>query len=375
VTHVSAQDPAHRRSGDPAPDPALRDKILAALDRIDWKALDQPRQLDLLRVYQVVLNRFGRPDDATVARLIQRLDPYYPAKSHELNAELAQVLVYLQAPSAAAKTVALLERGATQEEQLEYARSLRVLEAGWTPELRRAYFSWFPKTATFKGGNSFPGFMNTIRRDALSHLSEAEKKQFKPLMDARPTAVTPSAAVPERTFVKKWTLDELVPIVEPGLKGRDYDRGRTMFAAAKCFSCHRYNNEGGGSGPDLSGIAGRFSIRDLLESIVVPSKTISDQYQAVVIATNSGQVVTGRIVNLHGENLSICPDMLNPGHMVNVRRDEIDEMKPSTVSLMPEGLLDTLHRDEVLDLVAYLLSRGDRNDAMFKEVGVPAAAR
>ena len=61
LTQVSAQDPAHRRPGDPAPDPALRDKILAALDRLDWDRLDHARQLDLLRVYQVVFNRFGRP--------------------------------------------------------------------------------------------------------------------------------------------------------------------------------------------------------------------------------------------------------------------------------------------------------------------------
>jgi putative heme-binding domain-containing protein len=116
-------------------------------------------------------------------------------------------------------------------------------------------------------------------------------------------------------------------------------------------------------------------VRDLLESIVVPSKTISDQYQAVVIATTTGRIVTGRIVNLHGNNMSICEDMLNPGRMTNVPRDEIEEMKPSPVSQMPEGLLDTLHRDEVLDLMAYLLSRGDRNDPMFKGAGIPAAAR
>ena len=50
-------------------------------------------------------------------------------------------------------------------------------------------------------------------------------------------------------------------------------------------------------------------------------------------------------------------------------------MKPSPVSLMPDGLLDTLNRDEVLDLIAYLLSRGDRNDPMFKNAGIPAASR
>ncbi len=374
LTQVSAKDPAHRRPGDPAPDAALRDKILAALERIDWNPLDDARRLDLLRVYQVVLNRFGRPDDATAARIIERLDPRYPAKSFELNTELAQVLVYLQDPAAAPKTVALLEAAPTQQEQLEYGRTLRALKAGWTPELRQAYFSWFPRAATFKGGNSLPGFVRNIRRDAEANLSEADKERLKPILQARRSSA-PSAAATQRKLVKKWTLDELVPMVESGLKGRDYDRGHVLFAEAKCFSCHRFNNEGGGLGPDLSGVAGRFSVRDLLESMVVPSKTISDQYAAVMIATSSGRVVTGRIVNLSGNNLSICPDMLDPSRQINVRRDDIEEMKPSPVSMMPEGLLDTLHRDEVLDLVAYLLSRGDRNDPMFKGAGIPAAAR
>ncbi len=61
--------------------------------------------------------------------------------------------------------------------------------------------------------------------------------------------------------------------------------------------------------------------------------------------------------------------------MVNVRRGEVEEMKPSPVSMMPEGLLDTLDRDEVLDLVAYLLSRGDREDAMFRREGTSSASR
>ncbi len=374
VAQVSAKDPAHRDSDDPAPDPAFRDRILAALERLDWNTLDQSLRLDLLRVYQVVFNRFGRPDDAIVKRIIGRLDPHYPAKSRELNAELAQVLVYLQAPDAAAKTVALLQKAPTQEEQIDYARALRVLDVGWTPELRAAYFSWFPKAGRYNGGNSFRGFMANIRRDAMARLSQGERQRLKPILEA-PAETSKTAEFPERKFVKKWTLDELAPLVESGLKGRDYDHGRTMFAAAKCFSCHRFNNEGGGLGPDLSGVAGRFSVRDLLESIVVPNKTISDQYAAVIIATTSGRVVTGRIVNLSGENITVCPDMLNPGKQDSVRRGEVEEMKPSPVSMMPEGLLDTLDRDEVLDLVAYLLSRGDRESPMFRREGTSAASR
>ena len=55
---------------------------------------------------------------------------------------------------------------------------------------------------------------------------------------------------------------------------RDFDRGRKLFGEAQCFSCHRFDNEGGAQGPDLTSVAGRFSQRDLLESVVEPSKVI-----------------------------------------------------------------------------------------------------
>jgi putative heme-binding domain-containing protein len=367
LTHVSARDPAHRRPTDPAPDAALKTRILEALDRIGGQALADARKLDLLRLYQVVFVRFGAPDPATASRLVARFDPWYPAGRRDLNTELSQVLVYLGAPDAASKTVALLEKAPTQEEQIEYARSLRVLKTGWTPELRKAYFSWFLKAAGFKGGNSFRGFMRNIRDDATATLSESEKADLKPILDAVPKAQqTQTVALPLRAHVKSWTMEELVPLVDSGLKGRDFDRGRTLFAAAACFSCHRFNNEGGGAGPDLSGLAGRFTTRDLLESIVLPSKVISDQYGAVMFSTVDGQVVTGRIMNLHGDTIMVNTNMLDPSAQVGIDRRRVDEMKPSPVSMMPEGLLNTLNKDEVLDLVAYLLSRGDRDNGMFK---------
>ena len=139
-----------------------------------------------------------------------------------------------------------------------------------------------------------------------------------------------------------------------------------MFGAANCFACHRFASEGGSFGPDLSGLAGRFSTRDLLESVVDPSKVISDQYQAVVIRTTDGRIVTGRIINLSGDGMTVNTDMLNPSGNTSVRRSQIDEIQPSPTSMMPAGLLDTMNQDEVLDLLAFLLSRGDRTSPMFQ---------
>ena len=75
-------------------------------------------------------------------------------------------------------------------------------------------------------------------------------------------------------------------------------------------------------GPDLTGLAGRFTTRDLLESIVVPSKVISDQYAAVIFSTTDGRVVTGRIMNLHNDMMTINTNMLDPSAQVNVNRND-----------------------------------------------------
>jgi putative heme-binding domain-containing protein len=117
----------------------------------------------------------------------------------------------------------------------------------------------------------------------------------------------------------------------------------------------------------LTGLAGRFTTRDLLESIVAPSKVISDQYAALIFSTSDGKVVTGRIMNLHNDVMTINTNMLDPSAQVNIDRRKIEEQKPSPVSMMPEGLLNSLNREEVLDLIAYLLSRGDRENSMFKK--------
>ncbi|HEY7315715.1 MAG TPA: c-type cytochrome [Gemmataceae bacterium] len=368
LVRATGQDPFHhpRKPGDPVPGAALQAPILDALARLDWAKLTVSQRLDLLRVYAVLFNRTGRPDRTARGRLIQRFDPLFPAKSREVNAELGQLLVYLETPGIAAKMLKMMAEAPTQEEQIEYARSLRVLRTGWTLPQRSEYFAWYLKAANYKGGASLRGFFRLMKNDAVATLTEKEKAELRPILEAKPTAPTPVVGKP-RPFVRKWKLDELTPIVEKGMTKRDFDRGRRLFGEANCFSCHRFDNEGGAQGPDLTIVSGRFSVRDLLESIVEPNKVISDQYSAVVITTSDGKEVVGRIVNFAGDNMMVMTNMLDPNGLSNVSRKKVESIEKSKVSMMPEGLLDTFKEDEILDLVAYLLSRGDRSNKMFKK--------
>ena len=274
-------------------------------------------------MYHVLFNRFGKPTDADRATTIARFDAVFPAESPQLNVELCNLLVYLEAPSAAAKTMALLESAPTQEEQIDYARALRVLKTGWTPELRKAYFEWFVKAAGYKGGASFALFVQNIKNDAVATLTDDEKAALQAICSKPRPRTTTVVVAPPRPVVKEWKLERCYALRRAGLKDRNFDRGRQMFAAANCFACHRFDNEGGAVGPDLSMLAGRFSVRDVLESIVDPSKVISDQYAAVTVVTTDGRIITGRIVNLAGDSLPINTNMLDPNaHRRNRPQDD-----------------------------------------------------
>jgi putative heme-binding domain-containing protein len=100
-------------------------------------------------------------------------------------------------------------------------------------------------------------------------------------------------------------------------------------------------------------------------SIIVPNKEVSDQYQQVIIVLKKGDPVVGRIVNLNGDNLNVMVNMYDPNDLRSVDRSQIKETRVSKVSPMPESLLNLLQEDEILDLMAYLLSGGDRGNRMF----------
>lgn len=364
LARVSGKDETHREASDPASDPALRGRILAALDRIDWTELRQSDQLDLLRAYSLVFIRLGHPKDADRQRLIAKLDPLFPSRKPEVDALLARLLIFLEAPSAAAKVVAALGAAPTQEEQIDYAVALRSLETGWTTPLREEYFHWFLKAENYRGGNTFASSLRRAKNNAVQLLSDAERNALQPILEARVERKSPREALASRVLFKEWKLDELVPIVERGLRGgRNLDRGRQLYGAVACASCHRFANEGGSVGPDLTGVGGRFNVRDLLESIVEPSKVISDQYQAINIEKKDGDMLSGRVGNLNGASINVVEDMFDPGRMTNVRRSDIETIEPSSVSMMPEGLLNSLREDEIQDMVAYLLSGGETQHA------------
>ena len=365
LVRATASDPQHKKE---EVDPALKSALLVMLGKIDFAGLTDTQKLDYLRALGVLFVRMGAPDEATGKLLAQKLDSQLPGKNKTVNAELCQMLVYLQYPSAAAKGIALLKNSPTQEEQMEIARALRMLRTGWTNELKKDYFTWFTKAYGYKGGMSFGGFLDNIKRDAMAMLSDKEKADMKDLLEAKPVVTEVALPAIKRDFVKNWKMPDIESKLDAGLaKGRDFEKGKRLFSEARCVACHRYQNDGGAQGPDLTSAAGRFSKRDLLESIIDPNKVISDQYAAVIITTDDGKLVTGRIINLAGNNIMLNTDMLNPTAITSVDHRKVESIVTSKVSMMPAGLIDTLKEEEIYDLIAYILSRGDASSPMFSK--------
>lgn len=370
----------------------LQAKAVSALQNVNFEKLNKQAKLDLLRAYSLVFVRLGAPGVASAKQVLAQLDDKYPADDIELDRELVTVLVYLNSPTVAGKTLKLMAADeATDGEEItdlltrnkgyggtiaqmlsnrpeiqkiHYAYALRNLRYGWTLEQRKEYLQWFVGANERSGGASYTGFLKNIQSEALANMSEDERKLIAGEIVFTPPKEEdlPKAAGPG----KAWTMNEVLALAAAGLSGRNFENGKKMFAAAKCQSCHRFDGSGGSTGPDLSNVAGRFSNKDLTEAIIHPSKVISDQYRAMNIVTVNGQVLNGRLTSETEKEITVLTDPVDATKLVTMAKDDIDEMFPAKQSLMPEKLLNTLNQDEVLDLLAFLKSRGNPDAIEFK---------
>jgi len=133
------------------------------------------------------------------------------------------------------------------------------------------------------------------------------------------------------------------------MKSASPKRGAEIIAKARCLDCHKFGEKGAGLGPDLTTVNSRFRPAEILESVVLPSKVISDQYKSVTIATQDGKIYNGMPIVTDGPNLVL---LLSDGTKSTVPKSEIEEQKASATSVMPDGLLNPLSYQEIADLLA-----------------------
>jgi putative membrane-bound dehydrogenase-like protein len=148
---------------------------------------------------------------------------------------------------------------------------------------------------------------------------------------------------------QRQQIADLLPLVRHG----DVRRGQQVFAQAKvaCVSCHQFGYKGGHIGPDLTNIGKIRAERDLLEAILFPSASFVRSFEPIQIVTKSGKAYNGLVKKDAADEVVL---VTSATETVRVPRDQIEEMRPGTVSVMPAGLDKQLTPQDLADLVAFL---------------------
>lgn len=386
---------------------ADKDALLKALISIDFKSLSETKQQDLLRVFEVTFFRYGVLEGPLKTQVTNYLSPNYPSPSALSNRLYSKLLVFLEAPKAVERTLALLTKNepfddkdnetATAsadlilrnpqygldiagmlekmpaKQQTFYAFVLSGAKTGWTPQLRDTYFKWYDKAFSFQGGRSYIGFVEKARQIALKNVPQDKFAYYNKLSGAE--RLTNNGNDLANLYTPKgpgrgWKVDQAVSLVQDSLAGADFEQGKLIFSAVLCSRCHTIQGEGSDIGPDLTQLASRFSTKDILEAIIVPDKAISDQYASTIYTLKSGESVLGRQMNEDANFYYIAQNPFDQKTIRKVAKKQVESTKISPVSIMLPGLINGLNPKELRNLVAYLQSGGSKNSPIYKEGAV-----
>lgn len=298
---VPAIERAEQRARDPKTAAAERLSLVELLGQVR-KPSGMKVLLDLLKITQPgplllgVLNALGSFDQPEIAAaLIDR----YPSLSDALKDRVIDLLC--SRPAWADRLIAALEKGPIEGKRVRPRQAVQLAQLGDPALTARFEAKW--------GQVPGPGSEAKIQRIA-----------------------------------------EVRGILPEGDKG-DAARGEPTFKQ-HCAVCHKLFNEGENIGPDLTG-AERGNLDFLLTSMVDPSALIRKEYQAQTVALKDGRVLTGLVIEESDAALTLFDSQRQK---TVIPRADVESMKPSTASVMPEGILDPLPDDQIRDLFRYLQS-------------------
>lgn len=376
--------------------------MIQALMGIDYGSLNEKGKQDLLRAFELILYRQGTPNATVKDQLIAYLDPNFPANDNDLDRSLSVLLVHLEAPSAVEKTLALLKNAKDDPEyqktfisssdlvlrnpqygldiaqmlanvppaqQTYYATVLGNAKGGWNSDLRNEYFTWIQEAFKYKGGRSYVGFIDRARKMALTHVDEKDFDLYNELSGAALLTgsgndLVVSDVQPEGPG-RRWTVDEALPLMAD-LSGRDLVKGKAMYSATLCLSCHTMQGEGGIIGPDLTQLGTRFTAKDILESTINPNDVISEQYHSTIFELKAGGSVVGRLIDEDVTNYFVSQNPFAPETIRTVAKNTVANTKNSDVSIMLPGMINRLNEEELKDLMAYLISGGNPDHEVYQ---------
>jgi putative heme-binding domain-containing protein len=160
----------------------------------------------------------------------------------------------------------------------------------------------------------------------------------------------------------------LLPVVKDLGTGRSWAQGRELFRKTGCGVCHAFGSESEGTGlaPDLTAVGSKFTRDVILRDILEPSATLNGQFFHTTFTMKDGRVVTGSVIDIvDKKTIVVAPVMMNPEATIEIAAADVKSEAPSPVSPMPTGLLNELTKEQVLELMAYLDSGGDRHAPIY----------
>ena len=354
----------------------LQEAVLGRLGRLPMEQLPEDQLLEALRAYSLAFIRMGGPRMGLGQQAVKRLARLFPSSSRTLNHELGRLLVYLKEPGVIEKSLSMIDTGGRQD-KLFYFATLSHLREGWTLAQRRTYFRALnasqgeylraEKASGRKGLNSrFIYAIQSLRESAVETLDEEELIALEEIIEDR-SFMTAADEEPVRGFVRSWRVADFLPLLNQVASGRSYENGKSVYEAAECARCHRFDDQGGSTGPDITTVGNRFDVEYLLEALLDPSKVVADRFFNELIELDDGRILVGRVVYDDGKLLRLRQDPFSR-KVTEVAADRVETRTVSRISEMPEGLLDILTEEEILDLVAYIRSAGNPDDPAFRSL-------
>lgn len=370
---------------------------------IQWSTLVESKQIDFIRAIDLLLTRTeGELAKDLTNSIVKSLRPSYLnlASTDKVNKELCKTLSYLQVAdiieptlekmatdTAISKqkstylsediskrseqygeTVQKMLKNMPNQQNISYAKSLGALKEGWTKEWRERYFKWYRDALKKSGGHSYAQFIRAIQESALANVPIADKQYFEALAsEALSDANNLMKGVTQpKGPGKNWTVETVKAAYAKNKVNARFENGQNFFKATLCANCHSMNGVGTNIGPELSQIGTRFSVSDLAEAIIDPSSTISDRYRYTSYYMQDGRVVTGKVIVDDQKALEISTNAFSPDLKTIIRKSRIVKEEESPISAMPPGLINRLNAQELSDLVAFLLSGGDKSHEIYK---------
>jgi putative heme-binding domain-containing protein len=139
-------------------------------------------------------------------------------------------------------------------------------------------------------------------------------------------------------------------LTDENLAKADLSRGRAVYAQS-CGVCHKLYGEGADIGPELTG-SDRKNLDYLLDNIVNPSGVVPEAYRVSLVNMRDDQVLTGILTAQSGQSITVQ----TVSDRLTLPRQDVDSIQESALSMMPDGILESLSEQQILDLVAYLRS-------------------